>query len=195
VVSVTTVLELPIGLSFVYFIFSLVVSRINEVVASWLNWRAKTLTMGLRKLLTGEVEKEPADATAKNAPAVSGEKTIGQRLLQLSNLQHPLINHLNPPTLFRRRSRLPSYLDPKTFGRAMLDILAPERPAVDEAIRLTGELRQHLENLAARENSAVDLKDNSRSPRTRKHRCVMCCRSWRLPRIVHLPRSLARSRT
>jgi len=68
-----------------------------------------------------------------------------------------LVMRLYPPKLFGRGARRPSYLDPKIFSRAMLEILAPERPAMAHAIQLTQSLRASLEELVAREPTAATL--------------------------------------
>jgi|SRR5829696_230531 len=155
-VSAATGLEVAVALSFLYFIFSLVISRINEAVAALLEWRANTLEMALRQLLTGELDEEKAKETAALAPASGSDGTsLGEQLLQLSGLQHPLVRSLHPPKLFGRGTRRPSYLDPKIFSRAMLEMLAPERPP--DAIQLTQNLRAHLEELVAKQPAAATL--------------------------------------
>jgi hypothetical protein len=157
--SAATGLEVAIALSFLYLIFSLVISRINEAVAALLDWRADTLEMGLRQLLMGQVDKRKAADTTDRALADAADGiALGKQLLDLSGLKHPLIEHLYPPKLFGRGTRRPSYLDPKVFSRAMLDILAPERPAVSNAVQLTDKLRLHLEDLARQEATAARLK-------------------------------------
>jgi hypothetical protein len=154
--SAATGLEVAIALSFLYLIFSLVISRINEAVAALLDWRANTLEMGLRQLLTGQVSKQKDTDAAEKAPADVGEGVaLAKQLLDLSQLKHPLVDHLHPPKLFGRGTRRPSYLDPKLFSGAMLDILAPERPAIPDAIQLTDELRRRLENLATQQPAAA----------------------------------------
>jgi hypothetical protein len=136
--SAATGLEVAIALSFLYLVFSLVISRINEAVAALLEWRANTLQMALRQLLTGEIDEQAAKDTAGAATAPAGDgTTLGEQLLELSRLQHPLVKRLHPPKLFGRGTRPPSYLDPKVFSHAMLEILAPERPAAPDAMQLT----------------------------------------------------------
>jgi len=45
-------LEVVIGVIFVWLLLSLVCSAVNELIASWLGWRAKDLEAGLRSLLS-----------------------------------------------------------------------------------------------------------------------------------------------
>ena len=49
-------LEVVIGLSFVYFVLSLICSAVTEAIASRLEWRAQTLEQGIKNLLSGSEE-------------------------------------------------------------------------------------------------------------------------------------------
>ena len=49
--SVSSALDVAIGLAFLFFLFSLVISRINEFVATALNLRHKGLENALRAML------------------------------------------------------------------------------------------------------------------------------------------------
>lgn len=53
-----TALDVAIGLLFVYLILSIVVSTINEAIASRLKWRSKDLFKGVRKLLADDAQYE-----------------------------------------------------------------------------------------------------------------------------------------
>src|ERR1043165_535006 len=87
-------LEIIIGLGFVYLLFSLLCSTINEWYARLRNWRGKTLKAGINKLL--------ADA----------EETG----LALAMHQHPLIEGL------KQNRQYPSYIAPATFALALMDV-------------------------------------------------------------------------
>ncbi|HWX16150.1 MAG TPA: hypothetical protein VNY07_06140 [Chthoniobacterales bacterium] len=80
-----SVLNLPIGLTFIYLLFSLVVSALNEFWLSWLDRRADFLKEGLQQLL-----KDPAKA----------EKVLG----------HGLVDALS-----RATNGNPSYIDAQPF--------------------------------------------------------------------------------
>jgi len=56
--SLSTVLEVVIGLSFVFFVLSLVCSGINEFLAALLRLRSKTLRRGLAELLGSKAEAD-----------------------------------------------------------------------------------------------------------------------------------------
>jgi hypothetical protein len=99
-------LDVAIGLSFVYFVLSLVCSALNESVAAITARRAKFLREGLRTLLSAGSDP-PAGALA-----------------QL--YAHPLVKNMirEPREILGRklRTRYPSYLPSRTFAVALLDL-------------------------------------------------------------------------
>jgi hypothetical protein len=143
-------LEVAIGLGFVYLAFSLVISRINEAVASWLQWRAKGLELGIRQLLTGKTD------AAEAARLMAGSEADGQMvkgLAELAGLTHPLVDRLGTPRAFGRAQRRPSYVSARTFSTALLDVLAPAEPAEPagpDEVELTSRLRALVNGLATR---------------------------------------------
>lgn len=104
-------LDVAIGLTFIYALLSIVCSAAKESLEAWLKTRAKNLEKGLREMLQ--------DPNATGA------------CKKLWN--HPLISALFPgeygdkPATHRNfwfgTSNLPSYLPTKVFSRAMMDIL------------------------------------------------------------------------
>ena len=46
-------LDVAVGLFFLWFVLSLICSALNEIVASALKWRSKTLGEGIENLLSG----------------------------------------------------------------------------------------------------------------------------------------------
>lgn len=109
----STVLEVAIGIVFVYLLLSLICSAAKEGLESILNRRATYLERGIKELL--------AD------PSGTG--------LVKELYKHPLIDSLFRGTYEEAKqtrvgSRLPSYIPPRNFALALLDILrrAPQRP-------------------------------------------------------------------
>jgi len=91
----SNLLDVAIGLIFVYLIFSLVVTVINEIIATYLGLRAKDLEQAIGRMLsTGAFSKE--------------------------FYEHPLIRSLAKDNKSR-----PSYIEPATFSRVVTDILQP----------------------------------------------------------------------
>ena len=93
----STILDVAIGIIFIYLLVSLVISAINELIAAKLKSRATNLTQGIQALL-----QDPSQAgwVAKL-------------------YQHPLIQSLSPP------NSKPSYIPSRTFALALLDLVAP----------------------------------------------------------------------
>jgi hypothetical protein len=90
----SAVLEIVIGLSFIYLLFSLLCSSINEWFARWRNWRGQELRLGINKLLADPDESGLARAVQ----------------------QHPLIKGLE------QGGRYPSYIASSTFALALMEI-------------------------------------------------------------------------
>jgi hypothetical protein len=85
------ILEVAVGLAFVYFALSTVASHVNEQVAGILAWRAKDLEKGIQNLLA--------------------DPTLAQKVWQ-----HPLIALLGS-----KPGRAPAYIPAATFSLALLD--------------------------------------------------------------------------
>src|SRR4051812_14164683 len=128
-------LEVVIGLSFIYFIFSLVCSAITEWIATKLEWRARMLEVAVENIFSG-----------------SYAITAAGQALAAEFWNHPLIQALQRPKrekLTRRPSpkppntepatqggvKRPSYVASRTFVLAVLDLGAQ---AHVEAVRSSG---------------------------------------------------------
>ncbi len=88
-------LEIAIGLSFVYLLLSLVCTIVNEMIAGWRKTRAAFLSRGIEQLLGGDM-------------------ALKQKLYE-----HPLIESLSPGGSGSR----PSYIPAEHFATALTDIL------------------------------------------------------------------------
>lgn len=112
----SAILDVTIGLLFLYLLLSLLCSAVGELIEAWLKRRATDLERGLRELLA-----DP-DGTA----------------LVKKLYDHPLIYGLyrgNYEPAARRAARrwfrpvLPSYIPSRTFALALLDVVSPAVPA------------------------------------------------------------------
>ncbi|WP_254175058.1 hypothetical protein [Planktothrix pseudagardhii] len=101
-------LDVAIGLFFIYLILSLLASGIQELIATILEWRAKQLKEAI-KILLGD--NEASDPSAQQAQKIADD---------LWN--HPLIQSLNQRKI-RRSSFGPSYISSKMFAAALLEVL------------------------------------------------------------------------
>jgi hypothetical protein len=57
----STILEVAIGMVFIYLLLSLIVTAASELIASFLQWRAGTLRQGVRHLLDPSLEQQLYD--------------------------------------------------------------------------------------------------------------------------------------
>jgi hypothetical protein len=127
------ILEVAISLIFVFLLFSLVCSALSEILAWFLNLRARTLRSGIETLLKDEsftklLQQNPklAGMFQKGADRAKGlEQNVATTLYA-----HPLIQAM------MNDQRHPSYIPKHIFSAAFLDLLhsvAPEAPppAVD----------------------------------------------------------------
>jgi len=107
-------LDVAIGLFFIYLILSLLTSGIQELIATVLEWRAKQLKEAI-KILLGD--NEANDPSAKQAQKIAND---------LWN--HPLIRSLNQrkKRKFLPRSVGPSYISSKMFAATLLEVLQTE---------------------------------------------------------------------
>jgi hypothetical protein len=95
-----TILEVAIGLSFLFFLLSLVTSAVNEAVAGALKLRAKTLEKGVLNMITGSTS--PPD----------GDLEIARQLYD-----HALIRG------FGKDGSKPSYMPSRAFRNALFDVI------------------------------------------------------------------------
>ncbi|HEY0080462.1 MAG TPA: hypothetical protein VGB73_17780 [Pyrinomonadaceae bacterium] len=87
----STILEVAIGMIFVYLLLSLLCSAVNEYIEAKLNYRAKYLREGIKQLLDGDNQTKLAEAL----------------------YAHPLVRGLY------RGNKLPSYIPSRTFALAL----------------------------------------------------------------------------
>ncbi len=153
-------LDVAIGLSFVYLLFSVLCSAVQEAIAGLFKWRANMLEEAVRGLLDdqGKAGEGGAPASVPDpkpdekvaAPAAgrslrprrrrarsggrAGGVAPGQRTVAAENDKKPLsagktlsaqvLGHGLIRPLYKE-NRKPSYLSPKLFALALLDIAAP----------------------------------------------------------------------
>lgn len=128
------VLEVAIGLAYLYLLLSLICMVLNEWIAGALALRAKTLEVGIRNLL--------------DDPEGTG--------LAAKFYAHPLVKGLG-----RRGQRMPSYIPSRTFAVALLDTIAPPDPATGP--RSIKEIRGLVSQLAPEDfrNALLSLIDQA----------------------------------
>ncbi|HLO46956.1 MAG TPA: hypothetical protein VK211_00810, partial [Kamptonema sp.] len=132
-------LDVAIGLFFIYLILSLLASGIQELIATVLEWRAKQLKEAIQILL-GDTEA--------NDPSAQQAKKIADRLWK-----HPLIQSLNQRKI-SRSSFGPSYIPSKMFAAALLEILK-----TDYELDISGTMDQILESIRTNQKLDEKVKD------------------------------------
>lgn len=108
----TFILNLAIGLIFVFLVFSLVVTAANELLVSWVEARERSLREGIGELLH--------------------DRNFVGKACDLYD--HPLIGALS-----RKKDGQPSYIPKQTFVSALLDLLVPantETPRTIDEVKL-----------------------------------------------------------
>lgn len=119
----STILDVAIGLIFIYLILSMICSTANELVASIAKSRSKMLARGITKLLQGmgppaATAAAPTPGAAKPAPAAV-TTAPAQPKMTAALYDHPLIKSL------AREGCRPSYIPARNFALALIDILVP----------------------------------------------------------------------
>ena len=124
--SVSSALDVAIGLAFLFFVFSVAVSRINELIATQLNLRHKGLENALRAMLN---DHRPSDDAAAGSQVLSADKVLNHALVK--PIEQAIQGRFLSSALGKLglgRTKL-SYLPSRTFSAAVFDLLAPADPA------------------------------------------------------------------
>jgi hypothetical protein len=127
------ILDVAIGLVFVYLMLSLICSVLSEWIAALFSMRSKNLEEGIRNLLKNSASDNGAEAEP----------------LADSFYNHALISGLYRPGLLDRLfnrpgAGRPSYIHSRTFALALLDVVAPSELTGAQTV---GDIRQAVENL------------------------------------------------
>jgi hypothetical protein len=127
-------LDIAIGLGFVYLLFSVFCSAVQEAIAGVLEWRAKTLEKALHNLLEDDGASGEKGAKAAVAPVTAAAVTapspppagsiLAAQGARIGTLEERVLSHGLIRPLYKE-GRKPSYLNPKLFALALLDIAAP----------------------------------------------------------------------
>ena len=118
------ILDIIIGLTFIYLLLSLVATAINEYIASILNQRGKELAKGIARLLD-DIDGNDAVERALEGVSASARKTGGKLVTEFYS--HRLIRPLATSTK-GGKLHLPSYIPARSFALALLDILEYHKP-------------------------------------------------------------------
>jgi len=137
----SAILEVAIGLIFVFLVVSIIITAVSELISSGLKWRSSNLEEGIRNLLQPSLSKanQPAEGlmsrarnlirdllrsspskpdppppeTAETAESATPARNIAEELYA-----HPLVNSLSMP------GKRPSYIPSRTFALALVDVVS-----------------------------------------------------------------------
>jgi hypothetical protein len=106
----STVLDVAVGLIFVYLLLAIICTSINEWIAGIFGLRAKTLELGIRQLL----DQQPKPAK----PGDSATAATDKDWLITEFYKHPLV------TGMKKSGEHPSYIPARTFATTLMDIVS-----------------------------------------------------------------------
>ena len=101
------IIDIAVGLIFIYLILALTCTAVNELIAGWLDRRTNNLVQGIRNLLSDPKVKD-------KAPGGNADATLVD-----SFYSHPLIKALE------ENGTKPSYIPSRTFALTLLDLISP----------------------------------------------------------------------
>lgn len=125
----SSILDVAIGVIFVFLLVSLIVTAVTELISGWLKWRAKNLWMGVQNLL-GSAEFAKAlyqhpliqagspirrKGSSPQSPSGPGAKIWFEVKRFLALIIRPI----------RPKAAGPSYIKPRTFAIALVDLTKP----------------------------------------------------------------------
>ncbi|RXH56880.1 hypothetical protein [Granulicella sibirica] len=155
----SVVLDVAIGMSFVYLLLSLIASVVQEIISTFLQLRAANLERGIRSLVSGDSiwGKDLVDAIYDHGlvrglysdpQKDSGKKTGSVKLL--GNAIRKVLRFLigiepdKPVTVVSDPMLLPAYIPARTFALAVIDILNRNKATGDETMKqIANSLAEH----------------------------------------------------
>src|SRR5579883_1155616 len=134
------VLDIGIGLIFIYLTLSLLASELQELLTTLLQWRAQHLKQAIETLLAGESKLQTGQTSAETQAI--DDQILRSKELAVSLYNHPLIRSLNQESkgilgsiaqgisqltratkTFSGKASGPSYLPSETFSTTLLETL------------------------------------------------------------------------
>jgi hypothetical protein len=146
----SVVLDVAIGMAFVYLLMSLIASAIQEILAAFMQLRAANLERGLRSLFSGDslgAGLDLVDSIYDHGlirglyadPPRDTKGLITTFRMPLDGLREWLrkkigITPLRPVTVVSNQLLLPAYIPSRTFALAMIDILNTNKESGEAAM-------------------------------------------------------------
>lgn len=118
----STILDVAVGLIFIYLLLAIICTSLNEWIAGILGLRAKNLELGIRQLL--DQQPKPAKPGDPAAAATNKDWLLDEFY------RHPLV------TGMKKGDEHPSYLPARTFATTLMDIVSgPETRLTFESLQ------------------------------------------------------------
>jgi len=137
-VSENSLIDIAIGMSFMFFVLALFASAINEAISAALGTRSKTLEGWLKENLADAARGEPAAGRPAPAPAArTAQQTVD------AFYSHPAIKGLT------RAGKKPSYVSSEHAITALLDVGAAVKADTKKAYLLTAQAEAQIPGLIA----------------------------------------------
>jgi hypothetical protein len=167
----STILEVVLGLSFVYFLLSLLCSSVNELLAGFLKLRAKDLEQAIRNLLCDEdLAREVLSHPLIKALGSTKSETIA---VKVGAGQRSIWKRISGN--WRDFAGKPSYIPSSSFTLALLDTITPPTGRAitvgdvqQAATELAGTAIKRVGDLTPKETigrALLSLVNESRDPR------------------------------
>ncbi len=112
------VLEVALGLIFIYYLLSLFCTTVNELIARFFSLRSTTLIRGIRALVADAEMARVVRPSRRSAERLLAEAPITKGLYE-----HPLIRGLMEQRGRDQRKAYPSFIPADVFARALLHTL------------------------------------------------------------------------
>ncbi|MEH2116480.1 hypothetical protein [Nostoc sp.] len=169
--NLPVVIDITLGLVFIYLILSLLASEIQELIATFLQWRAKHLKNSIELLLAGGSEMEESDFTkARNLVEILYNDPLINTLNQQAKRK---VEQLRQNANFDKKPREqkqsgPSYLPSETFAITLLDTLKIPQ-LINYAKNTNEESKNNLHIILA---SYKELKAGINNPESESYKTI-----------------------
>jgi len=139
-------IDVVIGLVFIYLLYSLLASIIQEIIATNLSFRAKILEKAILRMLEDEKDRSAfRDRLSTWGRLLFPYKRWGSSLAK-NFYEHPLIKYLGED----KWSSRPAYISAKNFSKVMIDLLRGSDVKAGE------DMRPHIENWLYSDDGKTD---------------------------------------
>src|SRR6185312_855798 len=155
------VLNVVIGLVFIFLLYSLLATIVKEIIASGLNLRANMLAKAIKRMLDDDSKKKPVQKAINGA--ASNDPPQPAQSLSSAFYNNPGIKYMADG---KKRSK-PSYLEPTVFSKALSEVLKGDAQGVNTvteiksriesgAIYIEDETKKYILSLIADSHNDID---------------------------------------